>query len=72
MTTYRDIVSKLIDECKDEPDIDKKVQILYLINSILPKVDKLKIPSLLTDDYIDMALDKIEIKKGTCRELYQL
>jgi hypothetical protein len=63
MTTYRDIVSKLIDECKDEPDIDKKVQILYLINSILPKVDKLKIPSLLTDDYIDMALDKIEIKK---------
>jgi hypothetical protein len=63
MTTYRDIVSKLIDECKDEPDIDKKVQILYFINSILPKPDKLKIPSLLTDDYIDSTLDKIEIKK---------
>ena len=40
-------ISKLIESCREEQDIDKKVEILYRINSMLPKVHRLKIPSLL-------------------------
>lgn len=54
-------ISKLIGSCREEQDIDKKVEILYRINSMLPKVHRLKTPSLLTDDYIETALYKIEI-----------
>jgi hypothetical protein len=39
---------------------DKKVQILYKINSLLPKPCCINIPSLITDDYIDTALYRIE------------
>jgi len=54
-------ISKLIESCREEQDMDKKVEILYRINSMLPKVHRLKTPSLLTDDYIETALYKIEI-----------
>jgi hypothetical protein len=37
-------ISKLIESCREEQDIDKKVEILYRINSMLPKVHRLKIP----------------------------
>jgi hypothetical protein len=38
-----------------------KIETLYKINSMLPKPLQLKkIPSLLTDDYIDNLLYKIE------------
>jgi hypothetical protein len=30
------IISRLIEECNNEVDIDKKIQLLYKINSILP------------------------------------
>ena len=58
---YGVTISKLIESCREEQDIDKKVEILYRINSMLPKVHRLKTPSLLTDDYIETALYKIEI-----------
>jgi hypothetical protein len=54
-------ITKLIESCREEQEIDKKVEILYRINSMLPKVHRLKTPSLLTDDYIETALYKIEI-----------
>jgi hypothetical protein len=54
-------ITKLIESCREEQDIDKKVEILYRINSMLPKVHRLKTPSLFTDDYIETALYKIEI-----------
>ena len=53
-------IAKLIEDCYDEVDIDKKIQILYKINSLLPKTCCIKIPSLITDDYIDTALYRIE------------
>ncbi len=58
-------ISKLIESCREEQNIDKKVEILYRINSMLPKVHRLKIPSLVTDDYIEAALYKIEIITNT-------
>lgn len=56
----RGIIAKLIEDCYEEQDIDKKVQILYKINSLLPKTCCINIPSLITDDYIDAALYRIE------------
>lgn len=54
------IIAKLVEDCYEEEDIDKKVQILYKINSLLPKTCCINIPSLITDDYIDAALYRIE------------
>ncbi len=54
------IIAKLVEDCYEEEDIDKKVQILYKINSLLPKTCCITIPSLITDDYIDTALYRIE------------
>ena len=56
----KSLISKLIESCRGEQDVDKKIQTLYHINSILPKSQKLKIPSLLTDDYVETALYNVE------------
>jgi hypothetical protein len=56
----RTIVTKLIEDCYNEPDIDKKAQILCKINSLLPRSYCIDIPSLITDDYVDTALYRIE------------
>ena len=53
------IISRLIEECNNEADIDKKIELLYKINSILPKLSQENLPPLITDDYIDTALYKI-------------
>jgi predicted DNA-binding protein (UPF0278 family) len=55
----RDTISKLIEQCNSEPDIDKKIQLFHKINSLLPKQYRVNIPSLITDDYIDTALYRI-------------
>ena len=54
------VIAKLIEDCYEEEDMDKKVQILYKINSLLPKTCCINIPSLITNDYIDAALYRIE------------
>ena len=53
-------IAKLVEDCYEEEDMDKKIQILYKINSLLPKSCRINIPSLITNDYIDTALYKIE------------
>jgi len=60
---YRTSVLQLIEDCKNEPNMDKKIQLLYHINSILLKPDQLQIltiSSLLTNYYINTVLHKIE------------
>jgi predicted DNA-binding protein (UPF0278 family) len=52
-------ISKLIEECNNEPDIDKKIQLFYRVNSMLPSSYQVSIPSLITDDYIDTTLYRI-------------
>jgi predicted DNA-binding protein (UPF0278 family) len=52
-------ILKLIEECNNEPDIDKKIQLFYRVNSILPSSYQVCIPSLITDDYIDKTLYRI-------------
>lgn len=59
--TERSIL-KMIEECKNELNIDKEIEILYKINSMLPTSEQLKIPSLITNDYVIHALYTIEEK----------
>jgi hypothetical protein len=60
MTYLKNTISKLTEEYNNEPDIDKKIRLLSRINSILPKQYQLNIPSLITDDYVDTALNRIQ------------
>ena len=53
-------ITSLIAKCRYQRDVDKQILILRAINSALPKSLQLKIPSLLTNDYISRALDIIE------------
>jgi hypothetical protein len=55
----RNTLSKLIEECNNELNIDKKIQLFYKVNSILPEKDKIILQSLITDDYIDTVLYRI-------------
>jgi len=52
----------LIDACRSEPNLDRQVAVLCRINQGLPEPLQLKMPSLLTDDYVIRALDIIEAK----------
>lgn len=50
----------LVEECKSEPNIDRRIELLNTINSMLPESQQLKIPSLITNDYVYQAIYKIE------------
>lgn len=41
-------------------DVDKQFALLQKINSSLPKASRVRMPSLITDDYIRTALDTID------------
>ena len=54
------LLSGLIQQCRYELDVDKQFALLQKINALLPKTNRLSIPSLITDDYIRTALDIID------------
>ena len=55
------LLSSLIQQCRYEiDDVDKQFEHLQKINSLLPKTIRLRMPSLITDDYIRTALDTID------------
>ena len=55
------IALRYIEECNREQNIDKKIQLLKFINTILPNEIQISIPSLITDDYVEFALYKLEM-----------
>ena len=60
MPHHNNVITRLVEECYDESEIDNKVQILFKINSLLPKSFRINIPPLITDDYINTVLFEIE------------
>jgi hypothetical protein len=61
MATPPRLLSSLIQQCRYEiDDVDKQFELLQKINSLLPKTIRLRMPSLITDDYIRTALDTID------------
>jgi hypothetical protein len=57
---HYDIITTLTEDCYEEVDVDKKLQLLHKINSLIPKSCCINVPSLITNDYIDTALYRIE------------
>jgi hypothetical protein len=55
------IILGYMDECNREQNIDKKIQLLKFINTILPKEIQISIPSLITDDYVEFGLYNLEM-----------
>lgn len=55
-----DSVKRLVSECRNDNDIDRQVSLLIRANAMLPASMQLKIPSLITADYIRKALSDIE------------
>ena len=55
------LIQQLIEDCNNEQNLDRRIEMLYHINSILAKQhQQLKIPSLITNAYINTALYRIE------------
>ncbi len=54
----KSIISKFIESCIDEQDIDKKIETLYRIHSILPKFPKITKAkdTIITNDYVGTSL----------------
>lgn len=64
-SSYQNVISKLIEDCKKEPNKDKRIEILNRINSNLLKPDQLKLTLLsshLTNDNIDKLLHMLKGK----------
>lgn len=53
-------ILQTIEEIRRESRIDRKVELLLGLNASLPESMRLEIPSLITNDYINFALYKIE------------
>ena len=51
---------ELMQSCIDSEDIDKRVEMLERINRLVPKENMIKLPSFITNDYIDKALYLLE------------
>ncbi len=60
LSSREDIIRVDIERCKSERDIEKRIQILYGINSLLPASSKVNIPTLITNDYVNYTLSKLE------------
>jgi hypothetical protein len=67
MSEYADKMLNFIEICNSEEDLDSRIEILYNLNSSLyPPELQLNMPSLITDDYISLALYKLEM---LCRQI---
>ena len=53
-------ITSLIAKCRYQGDVDKQIRILRVIDSALPKSLQVKMPLLLTNDYVSKALGIIE------------
>ena len=52
----------LVDKCREERDIGQRIGILESINCLLPVETKTRIPSFITNSWIDNILSNIEVR----------
>ncbi len=55
-------IHSLMDLCRWESNLDRQVELLRKVNRSLPESLQIKMPSLVTNDYVARALDVIEDK----------
>ena len=58
-------LNSLIEKCKSTKEIDDKIAILFRINECLPKSQRLRIPSLISWDYVSKALETVQERMST-------
>ena len=51
---------ELVQSCIDTSDIDQRVEMLERINRLLPVESRIKLPTFITNDYINKTLDLLE------------
>ena len=51
---------ELVQTCIETADIDQRVEILQRINRLLPVESRIKLPTFITNDYINKTLDLLE------------
>ena len=51
---------ELVQTCIETSDIDQRVEILQRINRLLPVESRIKLPTFVTNDYINKTLDLLE------------
>lgn len=60
ISTDQNSTSDMIQLCKEEENMERRVEMLRKINASLPEKQRLIIPSLITVHYIDRALEDLE------------
>jgi hypothetical protein len=69
MKTNTDRLSELLRKNSKENNTDKKIEILYNINSLIPEPLQLTLLPSMSDDCVKNTLHKIENNKSIFREL---
>jgi hypothetical protein len=53
-------VKDLIKSCLETEEINKRMELVYAINNLIPIGFQIRIPSLITNNYIDQELYSLE------------
>jgi hypothetical protein len=53
-------VGDLIRTCFETEEINRRIELLYAINNLIPIPFQIQMPSLITNNYIDQALYALE------------
>ncbi|MGB8161183.1 MAG: hypothetical protein WCE93_13645, partial [Nitrososphaeraceae archaeon] len=51
---------ELVQTCIETADFDQRVEILQRINRLLPVESRIKLPTFVTNDYINKTLDLLD------------
>jgi hypothetical protein len=60
MSHRSEALLKRVSAIRNEPDTEKRLKMLLLLNDSLPDDIRLEMPSLITNAYVRKALDMIE------------
>jgi hypothetical protein len=60
---------ELVQTCIETFDIDQRVEILQHINRLLPVENRIKLPTFITNDYINKTLDLLEERLNSSSNL---
>lgn len=55
-------IIQMVKRCRESKNMEERIQLLQSINRLLPMDYEIKIPSFVTNDYIDTALNVLEEK----------
>jgi hypothetical protein len=62
LTSSKTYLSNLIELCLETEEITKRIDLIYAINNLIPMGLQIKIPILVTNDYIDQEIYSLEEK----------